>query len=77
MLDGRMFAGILGNWLTVRAGVAGCAEALRQPHVSAMDFTGKPMKGYVYIAPEGFESDRDLESWAARCAKSIVSLPPK
>ena len=77
MLDGHMFVGILGDRLMARVGSAGYAVALRQPHVSEMDFTGKPMKGYVYISPEGFESDQDLEKWVALCAKFVVSLPPR
>jgi TfoX/Sxy family transcriptional regulator of competence genes len=77
MLDGHMFVGILGDRLMARVGPAGYADALRQPHASEMDFTGKPMKGYVYIAPEGFESDRDLEKWVAVCAKFVSSLPSK
>ncbi|MFZ5524843.1 MAG: TfoX/Sxy family protein [Pseudomonadota bacterium] len=77
MLDGHMFAGILGDRLMARVGPAGYADALRQPHVSEMDFTGKPMKGYVYIKPEGFESDQDLEKWVALCAKFVSLLPAK
>jgi len=77
MLDGRMFVGILGDRLMARVGPAGYAGALRRPHASEMDFTGKPMKGYVYIAPGGFESDRDLEKWVAVCAKFVSTLPPR
>jgi TfoX/Sxy family transcriptional regulator of competence genes len=77
MLDGHMFVGILGDRLMARVGPSGYAETLRQPHASEMDFTGKPMKGYVYIAPGGFESDQDLENWVTICAKFVSSLPPK
>ena len=77
MLNGHMFVGILGERLMARVGPAGYADSLRRPHVSEMDFTGKPMKGYVYIAPEGFESDRDLESWVTLCARFVSMLPPK
>jgi len=77
MLDGHMFVGILGDRLMARVGPAGYEDSLRQPNVSEMDFTGKPMKGYVYIAPEGFESDQDLKSWVTLCAKFVSTLPPK
>jgi len=77
MLDGHMFVGILGDRLMARVGPADYADALHRPHASEMDFTGKPMKGYVYIAPEGFESDLDLESWVTLCAKFAASLPPR
>jgi len=77
MLDGHMFIGITGDRLMARVGPAGYSEALNQPYVREMDFTGKPMKGYVYIAPGGYESDRDLEKWVTLCANFVTSLPPK
>jgi len=42
-----------------------------------MDFTGKAMKGFVYIDPEGIAEDSDLEMWVGMCEKFVVSLPPK
>jgi hypothetical protein len=42
-----------------------------------VDFTGKPMKGYVFVDPPGFESDRDLSDWAEKCHGFAQSLPPK
>jgi hypothetical protein len=77
MLQGHMFAGILGETLMARVGPNGYAEALREPWVRKMDFTGKPMKGYVFVAPEGFESDVSLELWIARCIRFVESLPPR
>ncbi len=77
MLRGHMFVGILGDTLMARVGPDGYAEALREPWVRQMDFTGKPMKGYVFVAPEGFESDASLESWIARCIRFVESLPPR
>jgi len=77
MLDGHMFIGITGNRLMARVGPVVYEELLLQPHVSEMDFTGKPMKGFVYISPEGFESDRSLGNWVALCAQFVSSLPPK
>ena len=77
MLDGHMFVGITGDRLMARVGPDSYSEALRQPYVSEMDFTGKPMKGFVYISPGGFETDRDLEKWVTLCANFVNSLPPK
>ena len=77
MLDGHMFVGILGDTLMARVGPEAYAKALAQKHVREMDFTGKPMKGYVFVAPEGFESDAALESWIGRCANFVQTLPAK
>ena len=77
MLKGHMFVGILGDTLMARVGPDHYASALGQKHVREMDFTGRPMKGYVFVAPEGFESDPALERWVGRCARFVETLPPK
>ena len=77
MLNGHMLIGILGDTLMARVGPDSYAKALAQKHVRQMDYTGKPMKGYVYVAPEGFESDAALEGWIGRCAKFVQTLPAK
>lgn len=77
MQDGHMFVGIVGDKLMARVGPSLYEELLSKPHVSVMDFTGKPMKGYIYVSPAGYESDEDLEKWVAYCAKFVLSLPPK
>ncbi len=51
--------------------------ALAKPHVAEMDFTGRPMKGYVYVAPEGIEEEADLAYWVDLCASFVETLPPK
>src|SRR5215831_186013 len=63
LLGGHMFCGIAKDDLMVRVGPDRYAEALRQPHARPMDFTGRPMNGYVFVAPPGYESDAALERW--------------
>ena len=53
LLDGRMFCGVNKDDLMVRAGPARHDEALAKPHARSMDFTGRPMKGYVFVGAEG------------------------
>jgi TfoX/Sxy family transcriptional regulator of competence genes len=77
MLNGYMVVGILEDTLMARVGPDAYAAARRQPHVREMDFTGKPLKGYVYVAAAGIESDAALEQWVNRCAQFVESLPPK
>jgi TfoX/Sxy family transcriptional regulator of competence genes len=77
MSRGHMFVGILGDTLMARVGPDRYADALRRPGAREMDFTGKPMRGYVYVAPEGIESDAALEDWIAKCLAHVGSLPPK
>lgn len=77
MVNGYMFIGIAGDKLMARVGPDAYQDALRRPHVKEMDFTGKPMKGYVFVNPEGIESDAALEAWVALCSQFVCSLPPK
>ena len=77
MLAGHMFCGIVKDDLMVRVGVEREAEALQEPHARRMDFTGKPMKGYVYVGPRGVEDDRALLGWIHRGRRYVEGLPPK
>lgn len=74
---GYLFIGVLGNTLMARVGPDGYAKALSQPHVSEMDFTGKPMKGYVFVDPPGIEKDSDLARWLDASRRFVRSLPEK
>ena len=60
LLDGKMFVGISGSKLMARVGAERYQDALALPHVREMNFTGKPMKGYVYVEPPGLAEDSDL-----------------
>ena len=77
MLAGNMCVGVLGDSLMARVGPAQYGEALTQPHARPMDFTGRAMRGFVYVDPEGFTDDADLEAWLERCVRFAESLPPK
>ncbi len=75
LLGGNMCVGVLKSELMVRVGPDRHEEAVRQPHARRMDFTGRPMKGFVYVACDGFESDADLRRWVARGVRFAGSLP--
>ena len=77
MLRGNMCCGVIGDALMARVGPHHYSAALTRPHAREMDFTGRPMKGFVYVAPAGFESDEDLAAWVSLCASFAGSLSPK
>lgn len=52
--------------LMARVGPEAEAEALKKTGSKPMDFTGRPMKGYVFVDPEGFDMDEDLEYWVQK-----------
>jgi TfoX/Sxy family transcriptional regulator of competence genes len=77
MVNGNMACGIIGFNLMVRVGPAANDECIALPHAAPMDFTGRPMKGYVYVYPEGIATARDLKSWVRRGVNFARTLPKK
>lgn len=77
MARGYMAVGVSGESLMARVGPAAYADALRQPGARPMDFTGKPMKGYVFVDPEGLADDAVLARWVAMCLAFVATLPPR
>ena len=77
LVGGHMCCGLLGEDLVLRLGDEAAAAALKRRHVRPMDFTGRPMKSMVYVAPAGYRSRRALESWLGRALEFVHGLPPK
>jgi hypothetical protein len=76
LLGGHMFCGIVKDALMVRLGPEGASRALGQPHVRPMDFTGRPMKGMIFVDPEGLRGDA-LRQWVDAAVGYAGDLPPK
>ncbi len=77
MVSGNMACGVTGDEIMVRVGPDNHEDALSRPHARPMDFTGRPMRGMVYVARPGFESDQDLAAWVESGASFARGLPPK
>ena len=77
LLHGNMFVGVVGSTLMVRVGPQQYDAALRKPHAREMDFTGKPLRGYVYVDEAGTAADYDLAAWVARARGFAAGLPVK
>ena len=77
LLHGNMVAGVATDDLMLRVGPDAWADALAQPHAREMDFTGRSMKGYVFVAPDGVAEDADLQAWLDRALAFVGTLPPK
>lgn len=77
LLGGHMCCGIVGRRLVVRVGPDLHERALRRPNAAPMDFTGKPLRGFVYVAPDGLKSARALQGWIDEGIRYVRSLPAK
>lgn len=77
MVSGHMTVGIVKDKLMARVGPDQYDKSLHKPHTNKMDFTGRPMKGMIYVLPEGVNTDQDLQAWLDTCLNFTSSLTPK
>ena len=77
MVHGNMVCGVEGDRLMVRVGPDRYEEALSRPHAAPMDFTGRPMKGFVFVVPTGTSTETALKTWVQMGVQFALSLPPK
>jgi len=73
MVNGRMCCGIVGEDLVVRVGAAMYKQALSQTHARAMDFTGRPMKGFVYVGEPGYRDSKSKEVGSKGAALCLIT----
>ena len=67
MVKDKMCLGVEKNMLMARIGPEVYEDALRKKGCREMDFTGRPLKGYVFVEPKGIDLDKDLEHWIDLC----------
>lgn len=77
LLKGNMLVGVWKDSIIVRLGDQGGDDALKQPHVRVFDITGRAMKGWVLVAPEGVKSDDQLNNWIKQALEFVANLPAK
>ena len=67
MVNDKMCAGVSDERLMARIDSAIYQEALTRQGAREMDFTGRPLKGFVFVEPEGIDDDEDLRYWLQLC----------
>mgnify|MGYP000614765519 CR=1 FL=1 len=77
MVNGHMCCGLAKEKLMLRVGPDQYEACLAQPHAREMDFTGRPMRGMIYVDPDGYHTDEDLQAWVDRGLAFVLNLPPK
>jgi TfoX/Sxy family transcriptional regulator of competence genes len=76
MVAGNMCCGVNGDELIVRLDPEREEEALARPHARPMDLTGRRMRGFITVHPDGLK-DRQLNRWVQEAVARAESLPPK
>jgi len=77
LINGNALAGVWKDRLIARLGPDEGEAALREPHVRAFDITGRAMRNWVAVEPEGVEEDEQLKDWIERALKFVKALPKK
>ena len=77
LVNGNMACGVHKEYLIVRVGSERYQAALEAPHTKIFDITGRPMTGWVMVAPEGCVIEDGLKLWVMKGADYALTLPPK
>ena len=77
LLQGNIVVGVWNLSLIARVGVEQEVAALQENHVRKMDITGKPMKGWIIIEPDGIDEDDQLRHWIDQAIAFASTLPAK
>jgi hypothetical protein len=77
LVNGNMACGLVGDTLMVRVDKQQWPVLLEKAHVREMDFTGRSLKGFLYVDPAGTAEDSDLAFWLDTILTFVSSLPPK
>jgi TfoX/Sxy family transcriptional regulator of competence genes len=77
LLNGNMCVGVWKNSLIARIDLRDGAAALEEPGVREFDVTGRPMKGWILVDPEGTEDDDQLHAWIKLALKFVAKMPGK
>jgi TfoX/Sxy family transcriptional regulator of competence genes len=76
-VSGNMCCGVIKDDLMIRLDREEVVDALRQPHTRPMDFTGRPLRGFLYVDRAGCRTPTALRGWVRRALAFASSLPPK
>jgi hypothetical protein len=80
LIRGNMFCGVYKEFLILRLGEDEAARAMkddRRSYILPFDITGKPMKGWVMVKPEGLAGNAVLKKWIERARDFALTLPAK
>jgi len=77
MVSGNMVVGVNQDNLIVRVGLKEYEASLRKPGADLFQPTGKPMAGWVTVAPDGYQTDENLKYWIELALEFVKTLPAK
>jgi TfoX/Sxy family transcriptional regulator of competence genes len=76
-IRGNMACGVLKDDLVLRVDPTVAAKYLTEPHARPMDFTGRPMKNFLFVSSKACSTPAGLKKWVSRSVDYALSLKPK
>ena len=77
LMHGHMCCGVLDDKLVIRVSRDEYKDILNEKNTAPMDFTGRALKGFVYVLPGGTKSDASLKKWVGQAVGFARTLPKK
>ena len=77
MVNGHLCCGVLKKDLVLRLGPEDYAKAVAHPNARPMDFTGRSLRGLLYVSQTGVRTSRQLEVWVRKSVEFVLTLPEK
>ena len=77
LLHGNMACGVYKEDMIVRVDPEKHSKLLKKPHAKPFDITGRPMKGWLMVEPEGYKTSKQLSTWVKEGVEFALTLPPK
>lgn len=77
LIHGNMACGVHKEAMIVRIDPAKQEKLLKKPSAKVFDITGKPMKGWLMVEPDGCKTKKQLSAWVKEGIAFALTLPPK
>jgi TfoX/Sxy family transcriptional regulator of competence genes len=77
LIHGNMACGVYKEDMIVRVNPEKHMKLLKKPHVKPFDITGRPMKGWLAVEPEGCKTKKQMGTWVKEGVEFALTLPPK
>jgi len=77
LIDGNMACGVYKEDMLVRVDPQKHSQLLKKPHAKPFDITGKPLKGWLMVEPDGCKTKKQLSAWVKEGVEFALTLPLK
>lgn len=77
LVHGNMAVGVYKEEMIVRVSPDQHEKLLKKKHTRVFDITGRPMKGWLMVEPDGYKTSKQLSEWVDRGVSFALTLPPK